>query len=76
MTPILIVAAIGFGWAAGFITGHAYAVWSRTRFIHSLMPASGDHTDFVEDDADDCGCRRVRVRRGVRGRGLHSQGDI
>lgn len=32
----------------GFLLGHAHAVWSRTRFIHSLMPAGGEHTDFEE----------------------------
>lgn len=72
MTYVCVIGAL----LIGFVLGHAYAVWSRARFIHSLMPETGEHTDFVEDDADDCGCRRVRVRRGVRVGGLHSQGDI
>ena len=68
MTHTVLIFIASF---VSFWVGHAYAVWSRRRFIRSLMPATGEHTDFIEDDADECGCRRVRVRRGVRGGGVH-----
>lgn len=85
MTPILIVAAIGFAWAVGFIAGSAYTAWARTRFIHSLMPATGEHTDFDEVDVPApwdhdqragyqvLDTRRDHVRRGHVGAAAHSQ---
>lgn len=71
MIAIMIVSAIGFGLAAGFVLGHTFAVWRRHCFIQSLISDEQMHTDFVDEDADECSCRRVRVRRGVRGRGVH-----
>lgn len=88
MTPILIVAAIGFAWAVGFITGHAFAVWSRRRFIHSLMPATGEHAGFDEVDWDSpwggvqrdgyhvADMRRDRVRRHPEAPATFPAGDV
>ena len=53
----------------GYEVGRAHAERVRRRFVQSLI--GGDHSDLDEDE--DCGCRRVRVRRGVRVGGLHSQ---
>ncbi|WP_162237029.1 hypothetical protein [Sphingomonas sp. Leaf28] len=74
--------------AAGYVAGRLFAERARSAFIHSLMPATGEHTDFVEDERDGFGGdiqragyqvvdgRLDRVRRGGRVSGLHSQGDI
>ena len=74
--------------AAGYVAGRLLAERARSAFIHSLMPATGEHTDFVEDEQDGLGGdvqragyqvvdgRLDRVRRGGWVSGLHSQGDI
>ena len=88
MTPTLIVAAIGFGWAVGFITGHLFAVSSRKRFNRSLMPATSEHTDFDEVDRDSpwgevqrggyhvADMRRDRVRRHPEAPATFPAGDV
>lgn len=82
---MMIAALMVANLAAGFVFGHAFAVWSRRRFIHSLMPATGEHTDLDEDepqspwgDAQRAGYqvadgRLDRVRPGAGGHAVHDQ---
>lgn len=86
MNAIVVVSALAFGLAVGFLLGHAFAVWSRRRFIHSLMPATDEHTDFDEIDVPApwdhdqragyhvLDTRLDLVRRGAVDRAVHEEG--
>jgi hypothetical protein len=67
----IIAPAVVF--AVGYETGRFHAESARRRFVQSLIPG-GEHSDLVEDEEPAIGNRRVRVRRGVRGRVVHEEG--